>query len=169
MDNMRDSKNLIKSILKEQHLTMKEAVERYNSINPDKRTSPQNLSNKLTKNSIRYCEMIDLIESLGYEVFIKNTDGKCLSDTSTNQDNFINTIADQGKDIYVHCRDAETAKRFLSDCELDGILFDNGEKPTEKDAADLFQLLPNKRMCYVGAIGHIRWQTDPENIIKIEY
>lgn len=169
MENIRNSKNVIHTILKEKKLMVKEAVQIYNSLHPDKVTSPSNLSNKLTKNSIRYCEMIDLIESLGYEVSIRNTDGKCLSNKSTNQDNFINSIADQGKDIYVHCKDEETAKRFLSDCELDGILFDDDEKPTEKDTADLFQLLPDKRMCYVGAIGHIRWLADPENIIKIEY
>lgn len=38
-----------------------------------------------------------------------------------------------------------------------------------KETVDLFRLLPNKKICYVGAIGHIRWQSSQDDIMRIEY
>ena len=162
------AKTIWQNILKENKLTIKAAVEKYNVLHPENATSTQNLSNKLAKGSIRFHEMVNLMEALGYEVSIRKV-GSTDIPADSNQDNYIDTLASQGKAVYVHCKDVETAKRFLADCELDGFLFDDDKKPTEKETADLFRLLPNKKMCYVGAIGHIRWQTDQDDVIKIEY
>ena len=162
------AKTIWQNLLKESNLTIKAAVEKYNALNPEQTTSYQNLSNKLTKGTIRYYEMVNLVEALGYEVSIKKV-GSTDIPADSNQDNYIDTLISQGKVVYVHCKDTENAKRFLADCELDGFLFEDDKKPTEKETADLFRLLPNKKMCYVGIIGHIKWQTNQDDIIKIEY
>lgn len=162
------AKTIWHNVLKDNKLTVKAAVEIYNAQHPDNTTTTQNLSNKLSKGSLRFHEMVNLLESLGYEISIKKV-GATETPTTTEQDDYIEKLVCQEKAVYVHCKDEETAKRFLADCEIDGFTFDDGEKPTEKDTADLFRLLPNKKMCYVGAIGHIRWQANQDDIMRIEY
>ena len=72
------------------------------------------------------------------------------------------------KAVYVRTDTEEKALQFLQDSENQGFLFSDGSKPTDKNIASLFRILNNKTICYVGAIGHMRYQADT-NIIKVEY
>lgn len=165
-DNL--TKKIIKEFLNSAGLSMKQMIEIVNAANPDAPTTTQNFSNKLTKETLRLKEVLQILDACGYELTIKKIGEEIKSESTSSNDEYLADLVSQNKDIYVHCKDDETAKRFLADCELDGILFADGAKPTDKEPSDLFRLLPDKRMCYVGAIGHIRWQAD-EDIMRIEY
>lgn len=167
--NSAIAKEMLKELLKSNNMTLKQAVEQFNAVNAEDSTSVQNVTNKLAKGTIRYCEVVELLEANGFEITIKRKGAPEPVETTDEQDDYIQRLVTQEKAVYVHCKDDETARRFLNDCEIDGILFDDGKNPTEKDTADLFRLLPNKRMCYVGAIGHIRWQANQDDIMRIEY
>lgn len=65
------TKFLFKSMLKKCGLTMKQAIESYNLLHPDKPTSTQNVSNKLERNTLRFYEMIDLLSAIGIEASFK--------------------------------------------------------------------------------------------------
>lgn len=167
--NSNIARKMLKQLFKANNMTLKQAVEQFNAMNTDDATSVQNVTNKLAKGTIRYYEMVELLESNGFEITIKKKGMPEPMQTTDEQDEYIQQLVTQDKAVYVHCKDEDTARRFLADCELDGILFDDGSRPTEKDTADLYRLLPNKRMCYVGAIGHIRWQANQDDIMRIEY
>lgn len=170
--NENITKKIIKDFLKNAGINMKQMVELFNDANPDTPTTPQNFSNKLAKETLRLKEVLQILDACGYELSIHKIGEdptQINSEPASSNDEYMANLISQKKDIYVHCKDAETAKRFLADCEIDGFLFDDDTKPTGKETADLFRLLPNKKMCYVGAIGHIRWQTDQDDVIKIEY
>lgn len=164
------TKRIIKEFLNDAGLTMKQMIDTLNEVNPEAQTTVQNFSNKLTKETLRLKEVLQILDACGYELTIhKSGEPMQINSAADTNDEYLAELVSQQKPIYVHCKDDETAKRFLADCELDGIVFDDGKKPTEKECADLYRLLPGKRMCYVGAIGHIRWNANDGEITRIEY
>ena len=62
-------KNEVKSILAKKGMTMTAVVELINN-NRDtaNKTSVQNLNNKLTRESIKYTEMVELADVLGFDI-----------------------------------------------------------------------------------------------------
>lgn len=164
------TKRVIKEFLNNAGLSMKQMIDILNEVNPDAQTTTQNFSNKLAKETLRLKEVLQILDACGYELTIQKIGGEPtqINTADSNDEYLANTITEK-KPTYIHCKDEATAKRFLADCELDGIVFDDGCKPTEKAVSDLYRLFPDKRISYVGAIGHIRWQADKDNITKIEY
>lgn len=71
---------IIKSMLREQHMTLAELVRRYNILHPDTPTTPQNLSNKLSRDSLRFREFLDIIELCGYSISFSPIDEKNSAD-----------------------------------------------------------------------------------------
>ena len=67
--NNNPIKNEIKSIIAKKGLTMTAVVELINN-NRDtaNKTSVQNLNNKLTRESIKYTEMVELADVLGFDI-----------------------------------------------------------------------------------------------------
>ncbi len=63
-----DSREVLKSFLKERNETLAHVVELMNSNHPDKTTSAQNITNKLMRNTIRFSEIMEIADTLGYEV-----------------------------------------------------------------------------------------------------
>ena len=62
-------KNEIKSIIAKKGMTMTAVVELINNNrNTDNKTSVQNLNNKLTRESIKYTEMVELANVLGFDI-----------------------------------------------------------------------------------------------------
>jgi hypothetical protein len=62
-------KNEVKSILAKKGLTMTHVVELINNNrSSDNKTSVQNLNNKLTRESIKYTEMVELANVLGFDI-----------------------------------------------------------------------------------------------------
>lgn len=67
--NNNPIKNEIKSIIAKKGLTMTAVVELINNNrNTDNKTSVQNLNNKLTRESIKYTEMVELANVLGFDI-----------------------------------------------------------------------------------------------------
>ena len=67
--NNNPIKNEIKSIIAKKGMTMTAVVELINN-NRDtaNKTSVQNLNNKLTRESIKYTEMVELADVLGFDI-----------------------------------------------------------------------------------------------------
>ena len=67
--NNNPIKNEIKSIIAKKGMTMTAVVELINNNrNTDNKTSVQNLNNKLTRESIKYTEMVELADVLGFDI-----------------------------------------------------------------------------------------------------
>lgn len=57
---------LLKGLIKAEGLNLKSAVDRFNDCYPDLKTTPQNLSNKLSRDSMKLSEFLKFIKALGY-------------------------------------------------------------------------------------------------------
>ncbi|MDO5403310.1 MAG: LLM class flavin-dependent oxidoreductase [Eubacteriales bacterium] len=64
MDNIR---NEIKSYIAKSGMTLTEIVNIYNETHEPK-TTTQNISNKLTRGTIKYSECVDLAQIMGYTI-----------------------------------------------------------------------------------------------------
>jgi len=65
MDNIR---NEIKSYIAQSGWTLKAIVEEINKRNPNKETSISNLSNKLSRGTIRYSEAKEIADIIGLKI-----------------------------------------------------------------------------------------------------
>lgn len=67
-----DIKKQFKSFLLENDLTITKIVDIYNEQHPDNTTTRQNLTNKLSRQTLQYKELLLLLDSVGFDVrFIK--------------------------------------------------------------------------------------------------
>lgn len=73
------------------------------------------------------------------------------------------------KPVYVHLTTENLAKRFLCDAEEQGFLFSDGKKPTEKEISSFFAVHSDLTVNYIGANGRIAYQTNSNNISRLEY
>ena len=64
---MNDFRKFLKKILIDEDITLTEVVERLNKKNNNDDTV-QNLSNKLSRNTLKYQEAKDIAEVIGYEI-----------------------------------------------------------------------------------------------------
>lgn len=70
--NDNEVRKRIKSLLASEGVTVTELVEEYNRTHADTRTTRQNLTNKLARQTLQFKEVIELADVLGYEVeFVK--------------------------------------------------------------------------------------------------
>lgn len=60
--------HLIKALLSEINLDLAKATRKFNKDYPDAKTTSQNLSNKLYRDSLRVTEFFKLLDSLGYMI-----------------------------------------------------------------------------------------------------
>ena len=65
------TKVLIKKLLSSAGLSMTKAIKMVNELHPDDTTTPQNISNKLTRDSISFTEVSRIAEVCGYQVVFK--------------------------------------------------------------------------------------------------
>ena len=79
----------------------------------------------------------------------------------------IETLINASKKVYVRMSSDAICRRFFAQAEREGFLF-GGEKPTDKHPSDLIAVLPDKRLCYVGAIGRIAAGSGAENVVVLE-
>lgn len=76
---------LIKKICAAANITMAELVRRRNELHPTDKTTPQNLSNKLSRDSLKLAEFIELVNCAGFNmVFEEKEDNKGLVDLQGN-------------------------------------------------------------------------------------
>lgn len=62
---------LFKALSKGAGLDLKRAVDKFNQTFPEIKTTPQNVSNKLTRDSIKLTEFCRFAESFGYEIVFR--------------------------------------------------------------------------------------------------
>ncbi len=78
----------------------------------------------------------------------------------------IESLINANKKVYVRMSSDEICRRFFALAEREGFLFGD-KKPTDKHPSDLIVVLPDKTICYVGAIGRIAAQSGAENVLVI--
>ena len=81
----------------------------------------------------------------------------------------IKVLASMGERVYVHLKDEETARRFLRDAEAEGFTLGDGVKPTERHWSDLYAILSDGTLNYVGAIGRIEYGSGADNVVRVDY
>lgn len=64
--------NQVKSIIALQGWTLTRVVEKINERHPERKaTTVQNISNKLTRGTIKYSELLEIAEIIGVDVLLK--------------------------------------------------------------------------------------------------
>ena len=76
--------------------------------------------------------------------------------------------------VYIFLRTPELGRRFLLQAEQEGFTFGDGEKPTERQYADVMAVNRNGTINYVGTNGRIAYRSGAEKIggetlIRINY
>lgn len=67
-----DSRTRIKMVITAEKTTLKKVMEEINARHPDKTTTPQAITNKLAKKTIRLDEVIEIMDILGYDVVFRS-------------------------------------------------------------------------------------------------
>lgn len=70
----------------------------------------------------------------------------------------IESILNGKEKILVHVTDKESAESFLRQAEKEGFAFDDGVLPTKRPFGDLYAVMNNKTLCFLGTVGHISIQ-----------
>lgn len=70
----------------------------------------------------------------------------------------IESLIHTSKKVYVRMSCEEICRRFFEQAEREGFVFGDGSKPTAKHPSDLIAVLPDKTLCYVGAVGRVAAQ-----------
>lgn len=63
-----DIRKRFKALLLEEDTTITDLVNLYNEANPEEPITRQNLTNKLSRQTLQYKELIKLVDVLGYDV-----------------------------------------------------------------------------------------------------
>lgn len=70
-----DIRKRFKALLLENDISITDLVNRYNEANPTEPITRQNLTNKLSRQTLQYKELIALVDVIGYDVtFTKRTE-----------------------------------------------------------------------------------------------
>ena len=86
----------------------------------------------------------------------------------------IRELSEMNGRVYIFLRTPELGRRFLLQAEQEGFTFGDGEKPTERQYADVMAVNRNGTINYVGTNGRIAYGSGAEKIggetlIRINY
>ena len=84
----------IKSFLAMNGYTLKEIVEKMNTNHPDTPTTAQNITNKLARETIKFSEVVEIAELLGYSVEFIPHNRKVYFPASEERNNKLEQIGD---------------------------------------------------------------------------
>lgn len=74
---MTDTRARIKSVIAAEGTTLKNIVDELNTRHPEEQTTAQNITNKLARKTIRFDEVTEMMDIMGYDVILRNReDGK---------------------------------------------------------------------------------------------
>lgn len=98
------SYDLMKQVCYSAEISLAELVRRRNALHPDDKTTPQNLSNKLSRDSLKLAEFMELVNCAGFNMVFeeKEEDNKGLVDL-------------QGKPLRSKPDEPETAKEPIAE------------------------------------------------------
>lgn len=72
--NEYNARDIIKKFLKQQNTTLVQVVNLINANHPDQQTTAPNLTNKLARNTIRFSEVMEIADVLGYKISFQKID-----------------------------------------------------------------------------------------------
>lgn len=74
---MEDTRARIKTVIAAEQTTLKDVVNIMNENHPDDTTTPQNVTNKLARKTIRFDEVSEMMDIMNYDIIFRNrTTGK---------------------------------------------------------------------------------------------
>ena len=74
---MEDTRARIKTVIAAEQTTLKDVVNIMNERHPDDTTTPQNVTNKLARKTIRFDEVSEMMDIMNYDIIFRNrTTGK---------------------------------------------------------------------------------------------
>ena len=74
---MEDTRARIKTVIAAEQTTLKDVVNIMNEKHPDDTTTPQNVTNKLARKTIRFDEVSEMMDIMNYDIIFRNrTTGK---------------------------------------------------------------------------------------------
>lgn len=74
---MEDTRARIKTVIAAEQTTLKDVVNIMNEKHPDDTTTPQNITNKLARKTIRFDEVSEMMDIMNYDIIFRNrTTGK---------------------------------------------------------------------------------------------
>ncbi len=80
LDGLDETKtNYIRAIFRElmhrRNISLRELIDEYNKIFPEHTTTSQNISNKLTRDAMKFRDVVELAEAMGYDIAFVEKDG----------------------------------------------------------------------------------------------
>ena len=78
-------------------------------------------------------------------------------------------VMKETRPVYVHTPSKAIARDFLKQAEKEGFLFGDGKRPTKKPLDDYYALHQNLTMNYIGYIGRLRYNSNDNGILRVEY
>lgn len=73
---MKDTRTRIKTVIAAEQTTLKDVVNIMNEKHPDDQTTPQNVTNKLARKTIRFDEVSEIMDILDYDIIFRNRSTK---------------------------------------------------------------------------------------------
>jgi len=94
--SIENPKALLKEMLSQSGLSLAKAVNKMAENHPELKTSTQNISNKLSRNSINFSEMVALAEACGFYISFTTTADEIIVQPPTNKiEQHFNTTFDE--------------------------------------------------------------------------
>ena len=103
-----NARDVLKKFLKQHNETLVHAVEIMNANHPEDKTTAPNLTNKLSRNTIRFSEVMEIADVLGYEIVFQE---KGAPQEKPKQDHPKEPVAQKPKDSAMKS-DSELADRI---------------------------------------------------------
>ena len=69
---MEDTRARIKTVIASESTTLKDVVSIMNERHPNDTTTPQNLTNNLARKTIRFDEVSEIMDILGYDIIFRS-------------------------------------------------------------------------------------------------
>lgn len=69
---MKDTRARIKTVIAAEQTTLKDIVNTMNEKHPDDKTTPQNITNKLARKTIRFDEVSEIMDILDYDIIFRS-------------------------------------------------------------------------------------------------
>ena len=78
-------------------------------------------------------------------------------------------VMKETRPVYVYTPSKALAKDFLEQEEKEGFLFSDGKRPTKKPLDNYYALHQDLTMNYIGYIGRLRYDSNDDGILRVEY
>ena len=78
-------------------------------------------------------------------------------------------VMKETRPVYVHTPSIALAKDFLKQVEKEGFLFGDGKRPTKKPLDDYYALHQDLTINYIGFVGRLRYISNDDGILRVEY